>query len=166
MLAALSPLLLHWAVTTASLWVASRVFDGVRFASLSSLLVSGLLLGVVNSVVRPLLIVITLPITLLTLGLFLLVINALMLLLVAALVRGFTLTGFWTAFFAGAFIALLSFAADSWLADSAAPPVPAPAPAGNGRTIEAHQAAPALACASLGAIDPSRHASLRIGERT
>ena len=141
MLATLSPLLLHWAVTTASLWVASLVFHGVRFANLSSLLVAGLLLGVVNSVVRPLLIVITLPITLLTLGLFLLVINALMLLLVAALVRGFTLSGFWTALFAGAFIALLSFAADSWLADGAAPPVQAPAPSGSGRTIEAHNTA-------------------------
>lgn len=60
-----------------------------------------------------------------------------MLLLVAALVRGFTLSGFWTAFFAGAFIALLSFAADSWLASDGAAPLPAPAPAGNGRTIEA-----------------------------
>jgi putative membrane protein len=141
MLAALSPLLLHWAVTTASLWAASRIFHGVRFAGLPSLLVAGLLLGVVNSVVRPLLIVITLPITIVTLGLFLLVINALMLLLVAALVRGFTLSGFWTAFFAGAFIALLSFAADSWLASDAVAPIQAPVPAGNGRTIEARDAA-------------------------
>ena len=141
MLAALSPLLLHWAVTTASLWAASRVFHGVRFANLSSLLVSGLLLGMVNSIIRPLLIVITLPITLLTLGLFLLVINALMLLLVAALVRGFTLSGFWTAFFAGAFVALLSFAADNWLASDAPPPTLPQPPAGAGRTIEAHDTA-------------------------
>ena len=148
MLDTLSPLLLHWAVTTLSLWAASHVFRGVRFAGLPSLLVSGLLLGVVNSVVRPLLIVITLPITIITLGLFLLVINALMLLLVAALVRGFTLSGFWTAFFAGAFIALLSFAADSWLARDNVPPV-SPAPLGTGRTIEAREAGGAPAWASL-----------------
>ena len=151
MLETLSPLLLHWAVTTLSLWAASHVFRGVRFAGLPSLLVSGLLLGVVNSVVRPLLIVITLPITIVTLGLFLLVINALMLLLVAALVRGFTLSGFWTAFFAGAFIALLSFAADSWLTrDAVWPASPtSPAPVGTGRTIEARDLGHAPAWASL-----------------
>lgn len=136
MIPTLPSLLLHWAVTTLSLWAASHVFRGVRFAGVGSLLVSGLLLGVVNTFVKPLLIVITLPITLLTLGLFLLVINALMLLLVAALVRGFTLSGFWTAFFAGAFIAVLSFAVDSWLGDEATP-LPAPTPQGNGRTVEA-----------------------------
>ena len=148
MLETLSPLLLHWAVTTLSLWAASHVFHGVRFAGLPSLLVSGLLLGVVNSVVRPLLIVITLPITIVTLGLFLLVINALMLLLVAALVRGFTLSGFWTAFFAGAFIALLSFAADSWLTRDEVAPAP-PAPVSNGRTIEARDVGRTPAWASL-----------------
>ena len=149
MLETLSPLLVHWAVTTLSLWAASHVFRGVRFAGLPSLLVSGLLLGVVNSVVRPLLIVITLPITIITLGLFLLVINALMLLLVAALVRGFTLSGFWTAFFAGAFIALLSFAADSWLTRDAPSPARAPAPVGDGRTIEARAGGGSPAWASL-----------------
>ena len=154
MLETLSPLLVHWAVTTLSLWAASHVFRGVRFAGLPSLLVSGLLLGVVNSVVRPLLIVITLPITIITLGLFLLVINALMLLLVAALVRGFTVNGFWTAFFAGAFIALLSFAADSWLTRDevwpASPTSPmSPAPVGTGRTIEAREAGRPPAWASL-----------------
>jgi putative membrane protein len=56
------------------------------------------------------LIVLTLPLTFLTFGLFLLVINALMILLVARLVRGFTVSGFWTAFFASIFISLLSFA--------------------------------------------------------
>ncbi|HEY6898386.1 MAG TPA: phage holin family protein [Rhodocyclaceae bacterium] len=109
MLANLTPFLLHWGVTALSLWVASHVFSGIRFASGSSLLVAALLLGFANAVVRPLLILLTLPLTVITLGLFLLVINALVLLLVSALVRGFSISGFWTAFFASIFITILSF---------------------------------------------------------
>ncbi|MDI1274607.1 phage holin family protein [Polaromonas sp.] len=101
--------LLHWAITALSLWVASRVFRGISFADTSSLVISALLLGFANAIVKPLLIVLTLPLTLLTFGLFLLVINALMILLVSALVRGFRVSGFWTAFFASIFIAVLSW---------------------------------------------------------
>lgn len=108
MLYNLMPLLIHWGVTSLSLWVASYVFSGIRFADTSSLIVSALLLGFANAIVRPLLVIITLPLTVVTLGFFLLVINALMLLLVSSLVRGFTISGFWTAFFASIFIALLS----------------------------------------------------------
>jgi putative membrane protein len=66
------------------------------------------LLGLANAVVKPLLILFTLPLTLLTFGLFILVINALMVLLVARLVKGFKVSSFWTAFFASLFISLLS----------------------------------------------------------
>ena len=107
MLANLSTFLVHWAVTALSLWVASHVFKGVRFADTSSLIVSALVLGFVNAVLRPILIVLTLPLTLLTLGLFLLVLNALLLMLVSKIIRGFSLSGFWTAFFASIFITLL-----------------------------------------------------------
>jgi len=110
MLDHLLPFLLHWAITSLSLWAASHVFKGIRFADTRALIVSALLLGFANAILRPLLIILTFPLTLLTLGFFLLVINALMLLLVAALVRGFTISGFWTAFFASLFIAMLSFA--------------------------------------------------------
>ena len=101
--------LLHWAITSLSLWAASYVFDGIKFTNTGALVISALLLGLANALVRPLLVLLTLPLTLLTLGLFLLVINALMMLLVSALVRGFTVSGFWTAFFAAIFIAVLSF---------------------------------------------------------
>ncbi len=110
--------LLHWGVTALSLWAASFVFDGLRFASVSALVVAALLLGLANAVVRPLLILLTLPLTLLTLGLFLLVVNAMMLLLVSALVTGFTIAGFWTAFFASIFISILSYVIGAGLADS------------------------------------------------
>lgn len=98
--------LLHWGIMSLSLWVASHVFNGLSFSSKSSLLVSALMLGFVNALLRPLLIFLTLPLTILTLGVFLLVINALLLQLVAALVKGFQLAGFWTAFFVSIFIAL------------------------------------------------------------
>ena len=88
MLDNLTPFLLHWAITAIALWVASLLFQGIRFSSTASLIVSALLLGFANAIVKPLLIVLTLPLTFLTFGLFLLVINALMLLLVALLVSG------------------------------------------------------------------------------
>ena len=109
MLDELKPFLLHWCITAVSLWACSYVFRGIRFADTRSLVVSALLLGFANALVKPLLIVLTLPLTLLTFGLFLLVINALMILLVSALVKGFTVSGFWTAFFASIFVSILSF---------------------------------------------------------
>ncbi|OIQ97705.1 membrane protein of unknown function [mine drainage metagenome] len=115
MISNLTPFLLHWGLTALSLWAASYVFSGIRFATVSSLIVSALLLGFVDAIVRPLLIILTLPLTLVTLGLFLLVINALMLLLVSSLVRGFTISGFWTAFFASIFISLLSLLLGAFL---------------------------------------------------
>jgi len=106
---ALVEFLMHWAIMSLSLWVASFIFKGITFSNRSSLLVSALLLGFANAILRPILIFLTLPLTLVTLGLFLLVINALMIMLVAALVKGFKLSGFWTAFFASIFIAAFGF---------------------------------------------------------
>jgi len=108
MLDNLTYFLLQWAISALALWVASHIFSGIRFTSTGSLVVSALLLGFANAVIRPLLIILTLPLTVLTLGLFLLVINAIMLMLVSALVRGFTISGFWTAFFAGILISIVS----------------------------------------------------------
>ena len=101
---------IQWAITAVSLWGASLVFKGIRFSSNSALIIAALQLGFANAVLRPLLVFLTLPLTLLTLGLFVLVINALLLMLVAKLVKGFTISGFWTAFFASLFISILSLA--------------------------------------------------------
>ena len=111
----LLPFLMHWAITSMALWVASHVFRGIHFADVASLLVAALLLGFANAVVRPLFIVLTLPLTLLSFGLFLLVINALMILLVSALVKGFHVSSFWTAFFASIFIAIISLLLEIFL---------------------------------------------------
>jgi putative membrane protein len=115
MLDHLTPFLLHWGITAVSLWVASHIFKGIGFANVSSLIVSALLLGFANAIVKPLLVVLTLPLTFLTFGLFLLVINALMIQLVASLVKGFKVSSFWTAFFASIFVSLLSFVLGSFI---------------------------------------------------
>jgi putative membrane protein len=115
MLDNLAPFLIQWAITAIALWIASYLFRGLKFESTGSLVISALLLGLANALVKPLLIVLTLPLTLITFGLFLLVINALMILLVSALVRGFRVSGFWTALFASIFISLLSIAIGSFV---------------------------------------------------
>jgi putative membrane protein len=105
--------LIRWAVSTLGLWVARALVPGIRIEGALTLWMAALLLGFVNAVVRPLLVVFTFPITLLTLGLFLLVINAAMLGLVAALLEKFTIDGFGSAL-AGALV--VSFV--SWLVTS------------------------------------------------
>jgi putative membrane protein len=108
MLENLTSFVLHWGITALSLWLASHIFRGLKFENTASLLVAALLLGFANAIVKPLLIFFTLPLTLITFGLFILVINALMILLVARLVEGFKVSSFWTAFFASIFVSLLS----------------------------------------------------------
>ena len=100
--------LIHWAIMSLSLWAASALFSGIKFSNKSPLLISALVLGFVNAVLRPVLLILTFPLTIVTLGLFVLVVNALMIMLVAKLVNGFKLSGFWTAFFVSIFIALFS----------------------------------------------------------
>lgn len=104
----LMPFLIQWGLTSLSLWVASYIFSGMRFADGGSLVIAALLLGFANAIVKPLLVLLTLPLTVLTMGLFLLVINALVLMLVSSIVSGFTISSFWTAFFASIFISLFS----------------------------------------------------------
>jgi putative membrane protein len=115
MLNGIYPFLVHWAVMTLVLWITSHVFKGVTYTSTGALRVAALLLGLVNAVVRPILIVLTLPLTIITLGLFLLVINALMLMLVSGLVKGFKVSGFWTALFASLFMVILSIVLNALL---------------------------------------------------
>ena len=79
------------------LWVASVLLNGLHFADAQTLIMAALLLGIINAVVKPLVLILTLPITIVTLGFFLLVINAGMLGLVASLLDGFRIDSFWTA---------------------------------------------------------------------
>ena len=132
MLQSLNTFVFDWTITSVSLWVASHVFRGIKFSSGGALIVAALLLGFANALVRPVLILLTLPLTILTLGLFLLVINALMILLVAKLVNGFKVNGFWTALFASAFVSLLSMVLASVLGETFGTPAPPMLPSGGG----------------------------------
>ncbi|HVG68533.1 MAG TPA: phage holin family protein [Gaiellales bacterium] len=84
-------------VNAAAIWVAAAIFDGITYSSLTNLLLTGLVLGVVNFLVRPVVKILTLPITIVTLGLWLIVVNAAMLLLTSWLVSGFAVNGILTA---------------------------------------------------------------------
>ena len=92
-------------LSVCGLGLADYLLDGIRFERFETLFWAALLLGLANSIVRPLLVVLTLPITIISLGLFLLVINAAVLGLVAALLPGFHVAGFWAALLAWLVIA-------------------------------------------------------------
>ena len=89
--------LIRGVLAALGLWLATYVFRGLSFDEPGTLIAAALLLGIVNAVIRPLVLVLTLPITFITLGLFLLVINAGMVGLVALLLDGFHVENFWTA---------------------------------------------------------------------
>jgi putative membrane protein len=84
-------------IAALGLWLATEWVDGVTIDSAGTLIIAGLLLGIVNAIVRPLAVILTFPITLVTLGLFLLIVNAAMVALVAWFLPGFNLAGFWPA---------------------------------------------------------------------
>jgi putative membrane protein len=110
--------LLRAAIAALGLWVASQLLDGLHFATPSKLLLAAVLLGIVNAFVRPLAFILTLPITIVTLGLFLLVLNAGMVALVAWVVPGFTIAGFWTAVGTSIIVSIVSWAATGLIGSS------------------------------------------------
>ncbi len=101
--------LLRWLVLAAAVLIAAWLLDGIRVAGVLPALLAAALLGILNAVLRPLLIVLTLPLNILTLGLFTFVINALLLMLVSHLIPGFDVRGFWTAVFGALIIGLVSW---------------------------------------------------------
>ena len=94
------------ALAALGLWLATYWVRGVLIDSPSTLILAAVLLGVVNAIVRPIAVILTLPLTLVTLGFFLLVINAAMLGLVALLLPGFHISGFWAALFAALIVSV------------------------------------------------------------
>jgi putative membrane protein len=110
--------LLRLAISAFGLWVAAAIVPGMAFDGKGSLILAAFLLGFVNAFVRPLLVILTLPLTILTLGLFLLVVNGLMLMLVAWMLPGFALAGFWTAVLGAIVSALAAWFASSLIGSS------------------------------------------------
>jgi putative membrane protein len=100
---------LRWSINLLALVIAGSLISGIRIESLKMGIIAAGILGIVNAVIRPIVLILTLPITLLTLGLFTLVINAAMLMLVSEVVPGFVITSFWSAFWGAVIISFVSW---------------------------------------------------------
>jgi|SRR3989344_1590386 len=90
-------ILFNWIISALAVIAAAYLLPGVHVANFTTALVVALVLGIINAVVKPILLILTFPITLLTLGLFTFVINAVVILLASSIVSGFTVDGFWWA---------------------------------------------------------------------
>jgi putative membrane protein len=101
-------ILLKWLINALALYIATFWVKGIEVAGTGALLLGAALLGILNALIRPLLIILTLPVTILTLGLFALVVNGFMLWLVSFLVQGFFIQGFWAAFWGALFVSIVS----------------------------------------------------------
>ncbi len=95
-------------ITAFGFWLVQYLVPGIHIAAADVLFLSALVFSIVNAILRPILILLTLPLTLLTFGLFLLVINAMLFSLTAWLVPGFEVSGFWSAFFGALLFSILS----------------------------------------------------------
>ncbi len=100
--------LLFWISTTLALWIVDGLFDSLRFDQVQTLFLSGLILALVNLTIKPILLLVTLPLTVLSFGLALPLVNGLVLLGVAALVPGFEISGFWMGVLCALAISLVS----------------------------------------------------------
>ncbi len=98
----------RWLTLTLAVWLAAVIVPGVGYDDGASLLAAALVLGLLNSLVKPLLLLISLPFVILTFGFFVLIINAFLLLLAAKLVPGFHVSGFWPAMGAALIVSLVS----------------------------------------------------------
>jgi Predicted membrane protein len=105
----LTRILLTWLINAVAVYATATFVPDITVENIWSALWAALVLGLVNTFVRPVLMLLSLPLIVATLGLFLLVINALMLLLASALLPGFEVKGFFTAIFGAALISLVSF---------------------------------------------------------
>ena len=101
-------LLLHWFISAASLLIVAYLFPGIEVRGFGTALVAPVVIGLINATIGFIMKIFTLPLTILTLGIFWLVINALMLQLAAALVPGFFIAGFWSAFFGAIVLSIVS----------------------------------------------------------
>jgi len=110
-------LIIRWIINAIGLWVTSELLAGIHADGAGSLLVAAVVLGVFNAFVRPIVLLLTLPLNLLTLGLFTFVINGFMLKLTSAVVSGFIVEGFWSAVFGAVILSIVSFALNVFIND-------------------------------------------------
>ena len=99
----------RWAVITIAIMVASSIIRGIRYDTVAALIGASLLLGILNAFVRPFLLILSAPLILLTLGLFILVVNGVMLFVVPNVITGFHVDSFWSAFWGAIIISIVSW---------------------------------------------------------
>ena len=103
-------ILLVWLVSTLALIAVAYLMPSISVASFTTAVVAALILGLINTIIRPVLILLTLPVTILTLGLFILVINGLLFWFVGSFIEGFEVQGFWAGFFGAILFSIVSCA--------------------------------------------------------
>ena len=108
-------LLLHWLVNALALLALPYLFTSIKVDSFTTALVVALVLGLINTLIRPILVLLTLPVTILTLGLFIFVINGLLFWAVGSFVDGFHVAGFWSGVFGAIVYSIISWALSSLL---------------------------------------------------
>lgn len=107
----LAEFFIRWFVTSVAVFVAAWIVPGIDYSNFTGLAFASLLLGIINAMVRPVLLILCLPLILVTMGLFILVLNALLLWFVSGILPGssFTVSGFWAAFWGGLVISIVSW---------------------------------------------------------
>ena len=105
-------------VTALALWVADYLVAGITVSNLGTLVVAAVIFGIANALVRPILVLLTLPITVLTLGFFLLVVNGMVLGITAWLVPGFAIAGLWPATIGALIVSVVGWFASSFISDT------------------------------------------------
>ena len=113
-------ILIHWLISALAIVISAYLLPGVHVGGFVTALVIAVVLGAVNGFLRPFLVLLTLPITVLTFGTFLFVLNTLLIMLVAAIVPGFAIDGFWWALLFGIVLALVNTVLDSFARDESA----------------------------------------------
>lgn len=129
-------LALGWVLNAVALLVVAYVLPSVHVASFGAALIAALVLGFVNTLIRPILVLLTLPATVFSLGLFYFVINGLLFWAVGSVLKGFQVGGFWSGVFGGILYGVIAWALSQLLLPPSPPPPPPPPP--GGRVFEGH----------------------------
>jgi putative membrane protein len=114
----MSGLLIRWLISAVSLLIVSYLVPGIEVQGFFYALLAAVFLGVLNAVVRPIIIILTLPLTIFTLGLFLFVVNGIMLMLVSAVIKGFSVNGFWAAVGGALVLSIINWFSSSYINSS------------------------------------------------
>ena len=110
-------ILIRWIIFTVSIIIASYLLEGIHISGFFSAFFAAAALGILNALFRPILLILTLPINVLTLGLFTFIINALMLKMASGIIPGFEVHGFWTAVIGSLIISVISWLLNSFISD-------------------------------------------------